>query len=276
MQKIAAKQVDGVVDLNNVQVIPARKQFDAGVGSGAGPTGHYPIISGGFLYWVMDPDGSPQERDFRLGLSPSTGLMSLQQMQGGLWVNMCLDGCSTSTTSGGTGTGDTGGGGGSTGCLVYGTMITLTDGTQKAIEDLEIGELLKTVSITGLDSENENAWKTFSTTAFESSESSSTVMGIQKSQFTSYFFINGKLKITFEHPLLINRNGNYFFSRANDIVVGDLMLDAINGWTSVDTKEQINTTVNVVNINVESQDTYFAEGILVHNLIDPTQEKNIL
>jgi hypothetical protein len=101
-------------------------------------------------------------------------------------------------------------------------------------------------------------------------------MGIQKSQFTSYFIINGKLKITFEHPLLINRNGNYLFSRANDIVVGDLILDAINGWTSVDTKEQINTIVNVVNINVESQDTYYAEGILVHNLIDPTQEKYIL
>ena len=275
MQKIAAKQVEGVMDLDSIQVVSARKQFDGGVGSGAGPSGHYPIIAGGFLYWVIDPDGSPQERDFRLGLSPSTGLMSLQQMQGGLWVNMCLDGCTTTTTSGGTG--DTGGGtGGSTGCLVYGTMITLADGTKKAIEDLEIGDLLKTVSITGLDSENENAWKTFSTTAFESAESSSTVVGIQKSQFTSYFLLNNKLKITFEHPLLINRDGNYFFSRANDIVLGDLLLDEVNGWISIASKERIDTNVNVVNINVESQDTYFAEGILVHNLIDPTQEKNIL
>lgn len=276
MQKIAAKQVEGVMDLDSIQVVSARKQFDGGVGSGAGPSGHYPIIAGGFLYWVMDPDGSPQERDFRLGLSPSTGLMSLQQMQGGLWVNMCLDGCSTTTTTSG-GTGDTGGGtGGSTGCLVYGTMITLADGTKKAIEELEIGDVLKTVSITGLDSENENAWKTFATTAFESAESSSTVVAIQKSQFTSYFLLNNKLKITFEHPLLINRDGNYFFSRANDIVLGDLLLDEVNGWISIVSKERIDTNVNVVNINVESQDTYFAEGFLVHNLIDPTQEKNIL
>jgi len=279
MQKIAAKQVEGVVDLSSTQVIPARKQFEGGVGSGPGTSGHYPVIAGGFLYWVMDPDGSPQERDYRLGLSPSTGLMSLQQMQGGLWVNMCLDGCTSTTTSGGTGTGtgDTGGGtGGSTGCLVYGTMITLSDGTKKAIEDLEIGDVLKTVSIEGLDSADENAWKTFTTTSFNSTESSSTVVAIQKSQFSYYFLVNNTLKITFEHPVLIERDGNYSFARAGDIQVGDKLLDDVSGWINIASKERIDTNVNVVNINVESQDTYVAEGILVHNLIDPTQEKNIL
>ena len=48
MEKIAAKQVDGVVDLSSEQVVPGRKQFDGGVGSSPGQTGHYPLLVGGF------------------------------------------------------------------------------------------------------------------------------------------------------------------------------------------------------------------------------------
>jgi len=50
MEKIASKQVEGVVDLNSFQRIPARKEFLGGVGAGNGSTGHYPLLSGGFIY----------------------------------------------------------------------------------------------------------------------------------------------------------------------------------------------------------------------------------
>jgi|GEM_PF-1431010 len=88
MEKIAAKQVDGVVDLSSTQVIPGRKQFDGGVGSSQGQTGHYPLIVAGFLYWVLDPNGAVQEGDFRLGVSPSTGMVALQKLTGGVWGNV--------------------------------------------------------------------------------------------------------------------------------------------------------------------------------------------
>jgi len=172
MEKIASKQVEGVVDLNSFQRIPARKEFLGGVGSGYGSTGHYPLLSGGFIYWVLDPDSEPQENDYRMGVSPDTRLLTLQVLKNRTWVNACLDGCSSTTTSGGgttdpgTGGGGTGGGGTGGGCLVYGTLILLPDGSSKKIEDLELGDLVKTVSITGLDSEQEDAWKTFSTDMF--------------------------------------------------------------------------------------------------------------
>lgn len=281
MEKIAAKQVDGVLDLNSEQVVPGRKQFDGGVGSSAGQTGHYPMIVAGFLYWVLSPNGEVQDGDFRLGVSPNTRMIALQILKGGLWENVCLDGCGTSTTTSGGGTTDpgTGGGTGGTGgggCLVYGTLITLADGTTKPIEDLEIGEILKTVAIEGLDSADENAWKTFTTSSFNSTESSATVVGIQKAQFSYYILVNDSLKITAEHPMLIQRNGQYSFLRANDVVVGDSLLNENGQWIEITSKVRVDETVNVVNINVESQDTYFASGFLIHNLIDPSQEKYYL
>ena len=114
MEKIASKQVEGVVDLNSFQRIPARKEFLGGVGAGYGSTGHYPLLSGGFIYWVLDPDSEPQENDYRMGVSPDTRLLTLQVLQNRTWVNACLDGCSSTTTSGG-GTTDPGTGGGGTG-----------------------------------------------------------------------------------------------------------------------------------------------------------------
>jgi hypothetical protein len=272
MEKIASKQIDGIVDLNSFQNIPARKQFEGGVGAGYGPTGHYPLLSGGYIYWVLNPAAQPQEGDFRMGISPSTSLLTLQKLQSGNWVTACLDGCSSTTTSGG-GTTDPGTGGG---CLVYGTLILLPDGSSKKIEDLEMGDLVKTVAITGLDSEQEDAWKTFSTDTFTPSEESSVVMGIQKSQYGYYFLINHELKITFEHPVFALREGIYAFKRANNLVVGDRIFHYTLGLQEITSIERINETVNVVNINVESQDTYFAENYLVHNLIDVNQEKTII
>lgn len=275
MEKIASKQVEGVVDLNSFQSIPARKQFEGGVGAGNGPTGHYPLLSGGFIYWVLNPDSEPQENDYRMGVSSVTRQLTLQVLQNGNWVNACLDGCSSSTTTD-PGTTDPGTGGGGGGCLVYGTLILLPDGTAKKIEDLELGDLVKTVAISGLDSEQEDAWKTFSTDTFTPSEESTVVVGIQKSQYGYYFLINQELKITFEHPLLVLREGIYAFKRAIDLVVGDSIYHYTLGLQEITSFERINETVNVVNINVESQDTYFAENYLVHNLVDANREKTII
>jgi hypothetical protein len=105
MEKIASKQVEGIVDMNSYQSIPARKQFEGGVGAGFGPTGHYPLLSGGFIYWVLNPDGQPQNGDYRMGVIFSTSLLTLQKLEGGIWVNTCLDGCSSPTAPGGPGMG---------------------------------------------------------------------------------------------------------------------------------------------------------------------------
>ena len=168
MEKISSKQITGVVDLNSNQSISGRKDFLGGLTSSAGPTGHIPLIQDGYIYFVRNTN-QVADGDFRLGVSSLSGLFCLQQLTSGLWSNVCLDGCTGSTATGGGGTGGgTGGGdlGGGGGCLLYGTLVTLADGSTKLIEELELGDLVKTVSIEGLDSEVEDAWKTFTSSSF--------------------------------------------------------------------------------------------------------------
>lgn len=266
MDKIASKQIDGVVDLSSVQTVSGRKQFNGGVGSGAGPSGHYPILSGGYLYWVTSPAGSVTENDYRMGVSAASGVFVIQKMTQGTWVNVCPDGCSSTSSS----TGGTGGG-----CLAYGTMVLLGDGSLKAVENLQIGDEVTSLAIGGLDSSQEEAWKTFSTTDFLPVPSISRIVGIQQAEFTYHYVLNETLKITFEHPLLIQRAGIFRFVRAQDLVVGDALYHAENGWLPLESIQRIEGPIAVVNINVESQDTYFADYYLVHNLTDAGNEKNL-
>ena len=261
MQKIPSKQLSGVVDSHSEQSVTGFKTFETGMAVGRGNGSRTTLMQDGFLYFVQDPR-EVNQGDVRLGMSPLTGQMSLQKLIDGLWVNIVWEGC-----NGTTGGGDTGG------CLVYGTLIAMADGSQRTIETLEIGDQVQTLAIEGLDSEVEDAWKTFSTDQFNATASISTVTALQKAQFGYYFDVNDRLKITFEHPVLVRRIDTYRFLRAVDLVVGDHMLQADGTWVEIHSIVRHNATVNVVNINVESQDTYFAQGLLVHNLNDAYQEK---
>ena len=60
------------------------------------------------------------------------------------------------------------------------------------------------------------------------------------------------------------------------MLVGDKFFRTDETWVDIDSIERIDENVNVVNINVESQDTYFADGVLVHNLVNPYEEKVIV
>jgi hypothetical protein len=266
MDKIASKQIDGVVDLASVQSISGRKQFNGGVGSGAGPSGHYPLLWGGYLYWVASPAGSVAENDYRMGVSPSSGVFVIQKLTAGVWTNVCPEGCTSTSTA-------TGGSGG--GCLAYGTQVLLGDGSLKAVEALLIGEEVTSVALAGLDSAQEDAWKTFSSPTFSPVPSVSRIIGIQQAEFDHCFLLNGTLKATFEHPLLVRRDGLHLFVRTKDLLTGDQLFHYQDGWVPLLSIQRLDGTIPVVNINVEAQDTYFADFFLVHNLTDAGNEKNL-
>ena len=159
-----------------------------------------------------------------------------------------------------------GGGGGGGGCLVYGTLITMADGSFKPVEEIVIGDLIKTVSIDGLDSSDEDAWKVYTSTSFSSTPMISTVMNILDDTWIEYYTINGSLNITFEHPVFVKRDIDYLFTRVVDLMLGDFILDETGNWVEVTTIDKIESSVQTININVEDSDLYFANGLLVHNL----------
>ena len=148
---------------------------------------------------------------------------------------------------------------------MYGTLITMADGTFKPIEQIQIGDVIQTVSIDGLDTSDENAWKTFNMTSFSSSNLTSTVVGLQDDRWSEYYVINGNLNITFEHPVLVKRDIDYLFTRIANLMIGDYMLGEGGNWVEVETIERIEAEVQTVNLNVEDCDLYFTNGLLVHN-----------
>jgi hypothetical protein len=145
----------------------------------------------------------------------------------------------------------------------------MADGTFKPIEQIVVGDVIKTLSINGLDSNDENAWKNFMSTEFSATPATSTVVNVLDSTWIEYYKINGTLNITFEHPVFVKRDIDYMFSRVYNLMIGDLMLNENNEWVEITTIEKVEATVQTVNLNVEVFDLYYANGLLVHNLADP-------
>ena len=154
------------------------------------------------------------------------------------------------------------------GCLVYGTLVEMGDGTFKKVEDLELGEIVRSLSIKDLDVDIEDNWKEFYTADFEYEEGLSVITNISDSGFREYYIINGNLKLTFEHPVFIKRAEVYMFTQTDGLVIGDYVFKENGEFEIVSSIDIIDEYVQTINIGIEENDVYFANGILVHNIID--------
>ena len=157
-------------------------------------------------------------------------------------------------------------------CHVAGTVINLADGTTKLVEDLEVGDVLASYSITGLGTdENEQPWETYSVdaTGWSATQSTTTVTFVTEGLFDEYYNFNNDLtKVTREHPVLVKAGGNISFKRADAVVEGDSFY--INGaWVEITSIELVTADPKVMTytIGVEEEDVYLADGILWHNTI---------
>ena len=74
------------------------------------------------------------------------------------------------------------------------------------------------------------------------------------------------MKITFEHPIFVKRNDEYKFLRAEDVIVGDMMYNVSGEWEIIEEKIRIDELDEFITLGVETNDTYFANNILVHNI----------
>lgn len=174
-------------------------------------------------------------------------------------------------------------GGGGSGCHLAGTMIEMADGTFKAIENIEVGDSVRSASYSGL-SQEENAWTTWSIPIeqFGTNTATATVLSINEKQFNAYRNINnGLLKLTYEHPLLSQKDGVVAYRQVQHLAVGDsLWYKNTNGvmeWleiTSIEFEQLENQAIfSTWTINVENEDGYFANGVAAHNIEDVLTEK---
>ena len=176
---------------------------------------------------------------------------------------------------------------GGLGCLGIGTPVTMADGSTKNIEDLNVGDWVRSATIQGmpLDFDEENTWSTWqgtphgnppgsvwATAYYDIQEinrvtpASSSVQNIYFDYYDNYYLINGSLKATYEHPFFILRDGSYYFKTTASLVVGDKLFKDNNEFEQISSIDFVNDTLETVNFNVEQLDVYFGGGYLMHNV----------
>ena len=91
MEKILAKQIEGVVDTSGAQVIDGEKTFSSAVSFLNKQAQDFlgMRIDGLFIYWLRDFQQLDDVGNIRLGFDPRTGAFALQQFTK-QWENITL------------------------------------------------------------------------------------------------------------------------------------------------------------------------------------------
>lgn len=130
------------------------------------------------------------------------------------------------------------------GCFLAGTKIKMADGSQKNIEDVQIGDEILTFS----DEKNHQL-------------TSARVIDTVSHTVDGYLVINGHLKVTPEHRVFVNGG----WQMIGEAKLGDYLLNEKGEGVTIESIEAVMDTVTVYNLTVEPYNTYIADGIYVHN-----------
>ena len=161
--------------------------------------------------------------------------------------------------------------GGVPSCLLFGSMVSKSDGTITKVEDLNIGDEILSVSLQGSTDESSGDWTndTFDKDGTFTQHSAS-VMRVLYEFANSYYDINdGQEKITGEHHMLHRQSGsqNWTWKTAPNFQVGDYLMGKSGNEIAI---SSIVPNVNVdgyevVQLDVEPDDFYIGSTFLVHN-----------
>ena len=152
--------------------------------------------------------------------------------------------------------------------MVY--MIRMANGTEKDIEDINVGDDVLSVIIPNLPDEDlgYSVWKAFETTDdMTNLEVSSAKVGhIFYDYMDGYYNINGGfIEVTAEHDFWAYTGEKWEWCTPKQLSVGNKLLDYQGNLIEIVSLEHMEGEVEVVNFDVEPLDIYFAGGVLVHN-----------
>lgn len=139
------------------------------------------------------------------------------------------------------------------GCFIAGTKVTLSDGSQMNIEDIEPGQLVKT-----FDTDENIVSEGFV----------GDIVELQQDKLVKITLSNDHvITTTPEHPFYVsNREEEGFWTVAEDIAIDDDLLKLDGSSISVTTIETIEESATVYNlVAVSDFNNFFVDGILVHN-----------
>lgn len=150
-------------------------------------------------------------------------------------------------------------------CFEKGSKILMEDGSTKNIEDVVVGDRVFSYDIQNLPNEEWGGFIDENTDGFR--ESATTVEEVKFAFRGTYYILNG-IKVTQEHPFLIyDINSSLFkFKRTEYLDPGrHNLVDQYLNRITIKQFEEVNESIEVVNLDVETLDVYVAEGLVVHN-----------
>jgi hypothetical protein len=165
-------------------------------------------------------------------------------------------------------------------CLLFGTQIELANGTMVNVEDLNVGDEIKSWVPAGLPDENldpesdQVEWRFYYSDTLEGSAQNVTVTDLTFNFAEGYFSLNnGLIKATETHPLYVwdNEIGKYKFKNVGDILPGDKLVMQDETEVEVNNIEIVRDDVEIVTVNVENADVYISNGLISHNKGTTTQ-----
>ena len=166
-------------------------------------------------------------------------------------------------------------------CLLFGTKITLANGSEINIEDLNVGDEIKAWVPTGLPDETfdgtdtgETEWRFFNQTDIVGNIQNVTVSDLTFNFASGYFSLNdGLINATGTHPLFVwdNEIEKYKFKNVDNILPGDRVIMQDETEVEITNIEIVTADVEIVTVNVENADVYISNGLISHNKGTTTQ-----
>ena len=161
--------------------------------------------------------------------------------------------------------------GGVPSCLLFGSMVSKSDGTTTKVEDLNIGDEILTVSLPGSTDESSGNWENdkFNITSSFTPHSASVQRVLYEFSNSYYNINNGQELITGEHHMLYRQAGSndWIWKTAPTFQVGDYLMDKSGNEVAISSIDQSVDPdgYEVVQLDVEPDDFYIGQTFLVHN-----------
>jgi hypothetical protein len=151
-------------------------------------------------------------------------------------------------------------------CFLKDTKILLENSEYKNIQDLSENDILKSLSIQGLDNNNIDVEYLLNwyTKDYKGEYSDTIVKELYKNSTEQYYIINDILKITPEHLLFVKKNNIYEWYSAKNIKIGYELLNSENKFIKVENIKKVDEKVDVYNIKIEGTMNYYTDNYLVH------------
>lgn len=165
-------------------------------------------------------------------------------------------------------------------CLLFGAQIELANGTMVNVEDLNVGDEIKSWVPAGLPDESQDSesdqveWRFYHSETLSGSAQNVVVSDITFNFAGAYYSLNnGVIDATETHPLYVwdNEIGKYKFKNVGDILPGDRLIKADGSEEEIYDVAIVREDVEIATVNVENADVYISNGVISHNKGTVTQ-----